>query len=69
MLYLVSEGIQVIAVYVDSLDGEGPFINRIPLRPISEFDGDCGVLVLMGPLPAEFEAQINTRRLICYPVS
>jgi hypothetical protein len=69
MLYLISEGIQVTAVYVDSLDGEGPFINRIPLRPISEFDGDCGVLVLMGPLPAEFEAQINTRRLICFPVS
>jgi hypothetical protein len=68
MLYLISEGIQVTAVYVDSIDGEGPFINRIPLRPISEFDGDCGLLVLMGHLPAEFEGQINTKRLICYPV-
>jgi hypothetical protein len=68
MLYLISEGIQVTAVYVDSLDGEGPFFNRIPLRPISEFDGDCEVLVLMGPLPVEFGGQINTRRLICYPV-
>ncbi len=36
MLYLVSEGIQVTAVYVDSLDGKGPFFNRIPLRSISD---------------------------------
>jgi hypothetical protein len=69
MLYLISEGIHVTAVYVDSLDGEGPFFNRIPLRLISEFDGDCEVLVLMGPLPVEFEAGINKKRLICYPVS
>ncbi len=69
MLYLVSEGIQVTAVYVDSLDGEGPFFNRIPLRPICEFDGDCGVLVLMGPLPAEFEERVSTRTIECYPTT
>jgi predicted transcriptional regulator len=69
MLYLISEGIQVTAVYVDSHDGEGPFFNRVPLRPISEFEGDCEVLLLMGPLPVELEEQINTRRLFCYPVS
>ncbi|MGO9117105.1 MAG: winged helix-turn-helix transcriptional regulator [Desulfomonilaceae bacterium] len=69
VLYLVSEGIQVTAVYVDSLEGEGPFLNRIPLLPVSEFQGDCEVLVLMGNLPAEFEEQIDTRRLICYPGS
>jgi hypothetical protein len=69
MLYLVSEGIQVTAVYVDSLDGEGPFFNRIPLRPLSEFQRDCEVLVLMGPLPAEFKERVSTRTVVCYPAS
>jgi hypothetical protein len=68
MLYLVSEGIQVTAVYVDALDGKRPYFNRIPVRLISEFDDDCEALVLMGPLPAEFDERISTRRLICYPV-
>jgi DNA-binding Lrp family transcriptional regulator len=67
VLYLVSEGIRVTAVYVDSVDSEGLSFNRIPLRLVSEFDGDCGVLVLMGPLPAELEEKINTRTLVCYP--
>jgi MarR family len=67
VLYLVSEGIEVTAVYVDSLDGEGPFFNRIPLRPLSEFQRDCQVLVLMGPLPAEFEQGVDTRTIVCYP--
>jgi hypothetical protein len=69
VLYLVSEGIQVTAVYVDSLDGEGPFFNRIPLRPFSEFQDDCEVLVLMGPLPVAFEQKMDARKLVCYPES
>ncbi len=69
MLYLVSEGIQVTAVYVDSLDGEGPFFNRIPLRPLSEFVCDCEVLVLVAPLPSEFEGKVSIRTIVCYPTS
>lgn len=66
MLFLISEGIRVTALYVRNSRSFGS-LNRIPVKFIDEFDGDCDVLLLTEPLPAEYEGKISTRKLICFP--
>lgn len=67
ILFLISEGIQVTALYVDgSGEGAGPF-NRISLRRIQEFQEDCEVLVLLEPLSGVSGETITVRKLACFP--
>ena len=66
ILYLISEGIQVVALYMDGDGGMPPF-NRIPLRPIQEFQEDCEVLVLMEPLSGVAADKVTVRKIACYP--
>lgn len=68
MLFLMAEGIRVTALYVGK-DRTFDLLNRIPVKSIDEFQGDCEVLVLTEPLPAEYEESITTRKLVCFPCS
>jgi hypothetical protein len=67
ILYLISEGIEVTALYVNSL-AWGPVSNRIPFRLLKDFQGDCQILILMEPLPRSFEEILSVKKLICYPL-
>lgn len=66
ILYLISEGIQVVALYMDGDEGMPPF-NRIPLRPIQKFQEDCEMLVLMEPLSGVSGEKITVRKIACFP--
>lgn len=66
ILYLISEGIEVTALYVNSLEW-GPVCNRIPFRLLKDFDGDCQILILMEPLPRSLEETVLVKKLTCYP--
>jgi DNA-binding Lrp family transcriptional regulator len=67
ILYLISEGIEVTALYVDNMEW-GPACNRIPYRLLKDFKRDCQILILMEPLPRSFEKTILVKKLICYPL-
>jgi len=67
MLYLISEGIGVAALYVkDPLGIE--HVNRIPVKLISDFQDDCEVLVLMEALPDAQQSVAHVRQMIWFPV-
>lgn len=66
ILYLISEGIHVSALYVEC-PGEMEQCNRIPVKPIAYYGDENDCLVLMEPLPADYETTVSTRRLVCYP--
>lgn len=66
MLYLLSEGIQITALYVIEPHAVTE-CNRIPIRLIDDFVLDCDVLVLMEPLPTGEEEKITVDTLICFP--
>ena len=66
LLYLISEGIHVTAIYVDSPTGITN-CNRIPVCPIADFAQDCDVLVLLEPLAEGHEELVKLRRVVCYP--
>ena len=68
ILYLMVEGIQVNAIYVQK---SGPITqwHKIPFRLIGEFQDDCDALILMEQLPEELRARIPATILDCYPVS
>lgn len=67
ILFLISEGIQVTALYVDgSGEGAGSFY-RIPLRRIQEFKRDCEVLVLLEPLSGVAGEELAVRKIVCFP--
>lgn len=68
ILYLMLEGISVNTVYVEKVTDFGRW-NRVPIRPIEEFDADCDVLVLIEPLPKGVDEKISVRKLECYPDS
>ena len=68
LLYLVYEGIQVNAIYMNELAGLTQW-NRVPFRRIDDFDEDCSVLLLMEPLPEGREQDLDVRTLVCYPIS
>ncbi len=67
MLYLISEGIGVTALYVQDPPGI-EHLNRIPVKPISDFQDDCEVFVLMEPLPNVHQAVAGVRQVVCFPV-
>jgi len=66
ILFLVSEGVKVTSVYVESV-GEPTFCNRIPFKAVSDFEDDCDVIVLMEPLPDQFREVVACEKVICFP--
>jgi DNA-binding Lrp family transcriptional regulator len=66
ILYLISEGIEVTALYVESVKGCFP-CNRIPLQSIEEFQPDCQALLLLDPLPDRWEENITVKKLSFFP--
>ncbi len=67
ILYLISEGIQVVALYVDDVSRVYP-CNRIPLRSLEEFQADCDALVLLEQLPSDKEGMIAIKQVAGFPV-
>ena len=67
ILYLISEGIQVVALYVEDVSKVFPS-NRIPLRSLEEFQEDCDALVLMERLPSAKEGMIKIKQVAGFPV-
>ena len=67
MLYLISEGIVVIALLVEGPQGI-EHLNRIPVKPISDFQDDCEVFVLMEPLPDAQQTVPGVRQGSLFPV-
>jgi DNA-binding Lrp family transcriptional regulator len=68
LLYLLSEGVRVSAIYVREMIGYHE-CNRIPVRLIAEFQADCEVLVLLEPLAAEDENKVTVSKTVCFPVA
>ena len=68
ILYLISEGIQVVGLYADRVEPGGRS-HKIPFRAIADFQPDCEVLVLMDLLPSPWDEEITVRKLICFPMS
>ena len=66
ILYLISEGIQVVALYVEDVSVLYP--NRIPVRTLDEFQADCDALVLMERLPSDKEGMIEIKQVAGFPV-
>ena len=66
MLYLISEGIQVVALYVEDVSRVYPG-NRIPLRSLEEFQADCDALVLLERLPGDKEGMIEIKQVLVFP--
>jgi DNA-binding Lrp family transcriptional regulator len=68
ILYLISEGIRVTALYVMK-DKAFDSLNRISVKLIDDFEADCEVLVLTERLPDEYQEKISTKKLFCFPAS
>jgi DNA-binding Lrp family transcriptional regulator len=68
LLYLLSARIKVTAVYMENTDGL-THCNRIPFRTLDEFKGDVDVLILMEPLPANYEDKFGARQLFGPPTA
>jgi DNA-binding Lrp family transcriptional regulator len=66
ILYLISEGIEVTALYVESIKDFLP-CNRIPLQSIEDFRPDCQALILLDPLPDRWEENITVKKLTFFP--
>jgi DNA-binding Lrp family transcriptional regulator len=66
ILYLISEGIQVVAWYVEEVAAVHT-CNRIPLRTLDEFRADCDALVLLEQLPRGQEGMIAIQQVACFP--
>jgi DNA-binding Lrp family transcriptional regulator len=56
VLFLISEGVEVTALYVNSREAMPlSHSNRIPVKLIAEFEKDSEVIVLLEPLPEELD--------------
>jgi len=66
ILFLISEGVQVSAIYVEKL-GDHTHCNRIPFARIEDCADDCDVMVLMEPLPEMCAGQVLQQKLGCFP--
>jgi DNA-binding Lrp family transcriptional regulator len=68
ILFLISNGIRVSAVYVEDPKAV-PFsqTNRIPLRPVEEMAGDEDLIILLERLPRAVERTVAAPTLVCYP--
>jgi len=67
ILYLISEGIQVVSLYADQVETGGRS-HKIPFRSIADFQPDCEVLVLMDLLPIPWDDKITIQKLVCFPI-
>lgn len=67
ILYLISEGIQVVSLYADQVESGGRS-HKIPFRAIGNFQPDCEVLVLMDLLPSPWNDEITVEKLVCFPI-
>lgn len=67
ILYLISEGIQVVALYVEDVSRVYP-CNRIPLRSLDEFQADCDTLVLLERLPSVSAEMLKIQQVACFPM-
>jgi hypothetical protein len=67
MLYLISEGIRITAIYVNEPQGI-EHVSRIPVKPLSDFQDDCDVLVLLEPLRDVQQTVASVKQVICFPV-
>ena len=65
ILYLISEGIQVMALYVEDVSVVYP--NRIPLRSLEEFQSECDALVLLEQLPCGQTGMIDIKQVPVFP--
>jgi len=68
ILYLISQGIQVLAIYAED-PNDVPYCNRIPALNIADFKADCDVLIVLEPLPEDREQQIRSRIIACVPMA
>jgi len=66
ILYLISEGIRVNALYVPEIGKAHP-CNRIPLRTLEEFQPGGEALILLERLPGPWEEKIGSRKVACFP--
>lgn len=66
ILYLISEGIRVNALYVPEIGKAHP-CNRIPLRTLEEFQPEGEALILLERLPWPWEEKIGIRKVACFP--
>jgi DNA-binding Lrp family transcriptional regulator len=66
LLYLISERIEVKAVYVEK-PANIEYCNRIPVRPVDRFADDVDVLVLMEPLPTIVADRFAVRTIDGFP--
>jgi DNA-binding MarR family transcriptional regulator len=68
ILFLISEGVRVTAVYVDKLeDMPCASVNRIPFRLLGDADGDADAMVLMERPPADWVDARGASVIVCYP--
>ena len=67
ILYFISAGIRVNALYVEEVN-EAYSFSQIPLRPIQEFHPESEVLVLLEHLPEAWEGKIDLRKVACFPL-
>ena len=67
VLALSLDGIEVGAIYTKA-PGDLSQRNRIPYRLIDDFKADCEFLLLMEPLPAQYEEKIKVRKRESYLV-
>ncbi len=67
ILYLISEGIHVKAIYSENPE-DVPYCNRLPILHMNDFDSGCDALVLLEPLPELRDQQINVKKIICLPI-
>jgi len=67
ILYLISEGIQVVALYVEDVSVVYP--NRIPVRTLDEFQADCDALVLLERLPGSWAERLKVQQVACFPIT
>jgi len=68
ILFLISEGVEITAVYVDApKDMPAAAINRIPFRLLTDCDHDADALVLLERLPVASEAALDLPKIVCYP--
>jgi DNA-binding Lrp family transcriptional regulator len=68
ILYLISNGIGVNAVYVEDTDSVSfSQMNRIPLKSVEDLSGEEDLIILLERLPGHVEAEVAAPTMVCYP--
>lgn len=68
LLYLVSERIKPIALYVEA-PGKLAHCNKVPVRCIDDFLNDVDALVLMEPLPENVAERVTVKIVQGFPAA